>query len=338
MMPSYHIGTLSEASKKILAEGGLPTAPGTTTNTTVTPSEPRPVFLQPNKWTKALLSHKTPISPDTKIFNFTLEHPDQAVGLPTGQHLLMRLRDPVSREAIIRAYTPLSDAWSEKGRLDVLVKIYPANEKLNLPGGQMTTALDSIPPGHWVEFKGPVGRYEYLGRGRFSVPSSSLSSSSSSGGHHNNNNNNRATTTRHVRRLVMVCAGSGITPILAVLRAVARDPPAQRPRCVVLDGNRTEADILCRAEMDALAAVGGDEEEEGGARWCRIVHTLSDPGDGSGWAGERGFMGAKLFEREAGPPRGEEDMLLYCGPPPLEKIVRECFTRMGWREEDMIFF
>ncbi|KAG8167578.1 hypothetical protein KVR01_003267 [Diaporthe batatas] len=301
MMPSYHIGTLSPDSKKMLAAGGLPPAPGSTAS-----SEPRPVFLQPKKWTKALLASKTPVSPDTKIFTFTLEHPGQGVGLPTGQHLMMRLRDPVSRDAIIRAYTPLSDPWSEKGRLDVLVKIYRASG--STPGGLMTTALDSIPLGHWVEFKGPVGRFEYLGGGRFSV-------------------SGRA---RRIRRFVMVCGGSGVTPVFAVLRAVMRDPPESMPRCVVLDGNRSEADILCRAEMDALAAAAGPDK-------CRIVHTLANAPDG--WAGGRGFMGAELFEREAGPPSGAGDeMLLFCGPPPLERVVRESFTKMGWKEEDMAFF
>lgn len=253
------------------------------------------------------MTSKTPISADTKIFTFTLDHPDQAVGLPTGQHLMVRLRDPATREAIIRAYTPLSDTWSERGKLDVLVKIYRKTD--TLPGGLMTQALDSIPLGHWVEFKGPVGRFEYLGKGNFAVGGGKV---------------------RRIRRFVMVCAGSGVTPIYAVLRAVMREENAEEtPRCLVLDGNRTEADILCRAEMDVLAK--GKEER------CRIVHTLTSPG--GGWTGGRGFMGAELFEREAGPPgEARDEMVLYCGPPALEKSVRENFTRMGWREEDFAFF
>lgn len=302
MMPSYHIGTLSATSRKTLADGDSAEA-------IAAEEEPRPMFLHPKQWRKARMTAKTPVSADTKIFTFTLEHPAQSVGLPTGQHLMVRLRDPATREAIIRAYTPLSDERSEPGKLDVLVKIY--RKTATLPGGLMTQALDSIPTGHWVEFKGPVGRYEYLGRGRFAVGGGRV---------------------RQIRRFVMVCAGSGVTPVYAVLRGVMRDEDSpETPRCLVLDGNRTEADILCRAEMDALAA--GREGR------CRIVHTLSDPPPGDGWAGGRGYMGAELFEREAGPP-GEAggEMVLVCGPPGLEKSVRENFTRMGWREEDLAFF
>ncbi|KKY33609.1 putative nitrate reductase [Diaporthe ampelina] len=303
MMPSYHIGTLDAASKKTLAAGDSAAA------AEATPSEPRAVFLQPKAWTKARLTSKTPVSSDTKVFTFALEHESQRLGLPTGQHLMMRLRDPATREAIIRAYTPLTDDGApERGKLDVLVKIYRAAG--GLPGGLMTQALDSIPLGHWVEFKGPVGRFEYLGRGRFAVGGGQV---------------------RRIRRFVMVCAGSGVTPVFAVLRAVMGDD-ADTTRCLVLDGNRSEADILCRAEMDALAAAAAKHGDR-----CRIVHTLSAPGDG--WTGRRGTMDAKLFEDEAGPPsEARDEMVLVCGPPGLVKAVREIFTRMGWREEDFAFF
>lgn len=309
MMPSYHIGTLDAASRKALAAGDSAGTEGGATST----SEPRAVFLHPKTWIKAPLTRKTAVSGDTKVFTFTLDHAAQEIGLPTGQHLMMRLRDPVTREAIIRAYTPLSDAAVARGTLDVLIKIYRASGDGDggggggYKGGMMTQALDSIPLGHWVEFKGPVGKFEYLGRGRCTI-----------GGRER----------QRVRRFVMVCAGSGITPIFAVLRAVLKDR-GDATRCLVLDGNRCEEDILCRAEMDALV--------EGNEARCRLVHTLSRPGDG--WAGARGRMDASLFEREVGPPsEARDELVLVCGPGPMESSVRENFARMGWREEDLLFF
>lgn len=317
-MPDYHIGTLDAASQKLLASGG--DEPITSDD-----ASPRPIFLHPKQWQRAHLTTKTPISSDTKIFSFTLDHAAQEIGLPTGQHLMLRLRDPVTREAIIRAYTPYSDAAVARGRLDVLIKIYRASADGRHRGGAMTQALDSLPLGHWVEFKGPVGKFEYLGRGRCAV-----------GG--------RA---RRVARFVMVCAGSGITPIFSVLRAVMTDG-GDATRCVVLDGNRAEEDILCRDEMDELTRGKGN---------CRVVHTLSRPGPG--WEGGRGRMDRAFFEREVGPPgrraakaeaeaktEAEEDeeeeeegeMVLVCGPEPLERSVREVFGEMGWKTEDLLFF
>ncbi|KAH6856766.1 hypothetical protein B0I37DRAFT_82464 [Chaetomium sp. MPI-CAGE-AT-0009] len=289
MMPDYHIGaapsTISEPS------------PSNTTPSTDT------VFLSPKTWRRALLASKTTISPDTKIFHFTLPSPTQTVGLPVGQHLLIRLRDPATREAIIRAYTPLSEG-SETGTLRVLVKIYrdtPARK-----GGLMTQGLDALPVGHAVDFKGPVGKFEYLGRGRCSVNAK----------------------VRAVRRFVMVCGGSGVTPIFAVLRAVVRDKEDET-RCVVLDGNREEGDILLREELAGL-------EREGGER-CRLVHTLSRAGEG--WTGLRGRVDKGLLEREVGRPTGEKDtMVLICGPEGMEKAARETLLGMGWDEDDLLFF
>ncbi|KAJ9131173.1 Nitrate reductase [Pleurostoma richardsiae] len=298
MMPDYHIGTLDEASKAQLTEGEL----------VVENDSPREIFLQAKQWSKAILSEKKKISADTKVFTFTLDHEAQAVGLPVGQHLMMRLRDPVSREAIIRAYTPISEG-TDRGKLNVLIKIY--YDAPDRKGGRMTQALDSIPIGHFVDFKGPVGKFEYLGRGRCSVS-----------GHE-----------RRVRRFVMVCAGSGVTPIFQVLRAVMKDP--EDPTfCLVLDGNRVEEDILCKEELDAMIANNGHR--------CRLLYTLTRPQ--ASWTGLKGRMDRGLFEREVGAPKKDDgsdeggDMVLICGPESMEKSVHSIFTGMGWAEDDLLFF
>lgn len=293
-MPTYHIGTLDAASQKLLAE----VEPAADED-----AAPRPVFLQSKVWSKAILTEKTRISADTKIFSFRLDHETQLVGLPVGQHLMLRLRDPVSREAIIRAYTPVSEG-AERGKLHVLVKIY--YDAPDRQGGKMTQALDSLPVGHFVEFKGPVGKFEYLGRGRCSI-----------GGHE-----------KRVRRFVMVCAGSGITPIFQVLRAVMKDEQDET-RCLVLDGNRVEEDILCREELDALARA--NEEK------CELIYTLTRPGPD--WKGLRGRMDKGLFESKVGaPPDDGGTLVLVCGPETMEKSVQGIFRAMGWKDEDLLFF
>jgi nitrate reductase (NAD(P)H) len=295
MMPAYHIGSAPRTL----------TLPEPTHNlSTSTPtSDTDPVFLTPKTWRRALLASKTPVSPDTKIFHFTLPSPTQTIGLPVGQHLMIRLRDPVTREAIIRAYTPLSEGH-ETGTLRVLIKIY--RDTAERKGGLMTQGLDALPVGHAVDFKGPVGKFEYLGRGRCSLNGKE----------------------RVVRRFVMVCGGSGVTPIFAVLRAVVRDGE-DGTRCVVLDGNREEGDILLREELDGL-------EKESKGR-CRLVHTLSRPGEG--WTGLKGRVDKGLLEREVGRPTEERDtMVLICGPEGMEEAAKETLLGMGWDEGDLLFF
>ncbi|KAI0505548.1 nitrate reductase [Xylaria bambusicola] len=295
MLVDYHIGTLDKASQALLAN-----------NEEVPPEDapPRAVFLQHKMWSKAILSAKRSVSPDTKIFTFDLDHANQEVGLPVGQHLTMRLRDPVTREAILRAYTPISPTGA-KGKLDVLVKIY--RDAPTQKGGRMTQALDSIPLGHFVDFKGPHGKFEYLGRGVCRISGRE----------------------RRVRRFIMVCGGSGITPIYAVLRAVLTD--REDPTCcVVLNGNRNEKDILCRADLDAMIA--GNEHR------YRLNYVLSRPDPA--WTGRRGRVDADLIAKEVGPCTSTDggDLVLVCGPKPLEESVLSIFTGMGWDKDDMLFF
>jgi nitrate reductase (NAD(P)H) len=320
MMPAYHIGTLAPSTSPDSAPEPEPEDDAST----------YPIFLHPKTWRRALLARKQPISHDTTVFHFTLAHAAQHVGLPVGQHLMIRLRDPATREAIIRAYTPLPSEEEELGALRVLVKIYKADERAGLAGGKMTTALDSLPVGHPVEFKGPVGKFVYhSGRGGMCAI------------------NGRE---RRVRRFVMICGGSGITPVFAVLRAVMREVRVMQqrktieqekggngedeedvtpPECVLLDGNRVEEDILLRAELEEM-------EREGEGR-CRVVHALSRPGDG--WTGLRGRLDRAVFEREVGAPPAERDaMVLVCGPEGLERATREAFLGMGWHEDDLLFF
>lgn len=242
------------------------------------------------------------MSHDSKIFTFKLDHDDQRIGLPTGQHLLVRLRDPATREAIIRSYTPLSEE-NEKGHLRILIKIYKDDGAKK--GGKMTQALDAIPLGHFVEFKGPVGKFEYLSRGLCRISGRE----------------------RHIRRFYMVCGGSGITPIFQVLRAVAQDAE-DATECRLLDGNRAEQDILLRSDLDKLT--------EATSGRCKLFHTLSKPEDS--WTGGRGRVDKALLEKEVGPKKGGDELVLVCGPEPLEDAVREALTELGWGEDDLLFF
>jgi nitrate reductase (NAD(P)H) len=295
MMEHYHIGSLDEASRKALLDG----EPADSSKS----STPRPIFLQPKNWTKAVLSSKKEISSDTRVFSFKLEHEEQITGLPIGQHLMMRLRDPVTREAIIRSYTPISEG-TEKGVLDVLVKVYFDTKER--AGGKMTKAMDALPVGHFVDFKGPIGKFEYLGKGNCTVSGKP----------------------RFVKRFIMICAGSGITPIFQVLRAVLSDSE-DKTQSLVLDGNRLEEDILCREDMDRL--VKGNEER------CKLLYALTKPTDE--WKGIKGRVGKDLLEREVGKYSGSgEELVLICGPGALEKAVHGFLNDMGWQDQDLLFF
>ena len=290
-MPGYHIGSLDEASKLVLSEGEVQSKDL---------NERRSTFLRARSWTKAILHSKRVISWDTRIFTYKLEHDDQALGLPIGQHLMVRVRDPVTNEAIVRSYTPISET-TQRGYLDMLAKIY--FDTAEVKGGKMTKALEALPLGHEVDFKGPIGKFEYLGRGICSV------------------NNVR----RHVRHFVMISGGSGITPIFQVFRAVMRDVQ-DRTKCTVLDGNRLVEDILCREDLDAL--VRGNEER------AKVIYTLTKAPEG--WEGLRGRINGELIKQHC--KRTDETLVLICGPEALEKSIHVALNDQGWTDDQLLVF
>lgn len=290
MMPEYHIGTMDKASLDALKHDNAPIS-----------DEPRAEFLQSRSWSKATLAKKIDISWDTRIFRFQLEHDKQTLGLPIGQHLMIKVADAASDSgAIIRSYTPISET-GQTGTMDLLVKIYFASP--TVPGGKMTTALEKLSLGSVIECKGPTGRFEYLGNGRVLISGKE----------------------RNVNSFIMICGGTGITPIFQVLRAVMQDQ--QDPTsCVVLNGNRQEEDILCKAELDALEASDSNK--------CKVIHTLSKAPDS--WTGRRGRISAEILQEYAN--ADDRKMVLVCGPEAMEKSVREILLTQGWPEHDLHFF
>ncbi|KIW77052.1 hypothetical protein Z517_09498 [Fonsecaea pedrosoi CBS 271.37] len=291
MMPKYHVGSLDDAAKAALMAGEIEIEQS---------AKPADVFLNAKAWKKAILRSKRVVSGDTRIFTYTLEHPEQRLGLPVGQHLMVRLRDPVTREAIIRSYTPISDI-NDQGFVEMLVKVYFANA--GRAGGQMSLAMDALPIGHFVEIKGPIGKFEYVGRGKCLVYEQE----------------------RIVDSFIMICGGSGITPIYQVFRAIVRDPD-DKTQCTIFDGNRFFEDILCREELDALLM--GNEHR------CRVLHTLTNPP--RDWTGLRGRITGQLVLDHS--TRTDETLILICGPEAMEKTMREALLEQGWRDDQVMVF
>lgn len=289
-MRNYHVGRLDDRGRRALSSHQDADAP---------PPD-RAEFLQADRWMSAPLVKIRPLSDDTKVFRFSLNHENQVSGIPVGHHLLMRVKDKATQNNVVRPYTPIS-AKTDKGFLDVLVKLYrPVGHR---PGGQMSMALDKLSVGDKVAFKGPVGKFEYLGAGRAIVKGEE----------------------RKVKSFVMICGGSGITPIYQVFRAVMQDP-GDETRCTVLDGNRAEGDILLRDQLEALANNGRDR--------CRVLYTLTDGSEK--WTGLRGIISEELIREHASPVDG--GMALICGPPGLEAFAKAALANIGWRGEDVLTF
>ncbi|KAG8850282.1 hypothetical protein FRC20_002092 [Serendipita sp. 405] len=303
-MRKYHIGTLVESNSTRTASAD---------DSVDDSSAP---FLHKSTWKDVTLLSVSEISPDSKIFRFALDKTDRALGLPVGQHVFVRLTRK-NGETVQRAYTPVS-LQDAQGSIDFLVKIYfPSSEYPQ--GGKMTMGFHELTVGDTVQIKGPIGSFIWEGNGIASWRG----------------------VKKTARNLGLICAGSGITPILQVLRAVLNDKEDRETKLWLLDSNRTEQDILCREELDALYVHHGQSRHlqnpphrNGRAtdnyRFL-IHHTLSKPKDAETWSFSVGRINDEMLRAHLPPPDTPDALVLICGPDRLIKdTVQPGLQRIGW--------
>src|ERR671910_1449716 len=116
--------------------------------------------------------------------------------------------------------------------------------------------------------------------------------------------------------LLLVAGGSGIAPLMAMVRhraAAGSDAPAR-----LLYSSRSREDAIYAEELDRLAAEGGALE---------VFHTLtrSQP---SGWTGYSRRIDREMLE-EVGWPSEERPLALVCGPTPLVETVATVLVELG---------
>ena len=101
--------------------------------------------------------------------------------------------------------------------------------------------------------------------------------------------------------IVMVAGGSGMAPILSMLRALAEQRSTRE--IVFYYGARTAADLICGPDLAAL---------EDCLPGFRYIPTIALPSSSPVWAGETGLV-TEVLARAGGNLRGSEAYL--CGPP-----------------------
>lgn len=171
-----------------------------------------------------------------------------------------------------RAYS-MSNLANEEGLWNFVVK--------RVPGGEGTAVLfDSLKPGDQVSIDGPYGN-SYLRTG-------------------------------NGRDIVCIAGGSGLSPVLSILRGAVREPQLSDRRLWLFYGGRGPGD-MCVSEIMAADPLLRDRV---------MVHTaISDENaEGAGdWAGERGFV-HELVQKTLGDEIPEFDYY-FCGPPPMTDAV-----------------
>ncbi|EJD52506.1 nitrate reductase [Auricularia subglabra TFB-10046 SS5] len=286
-LAQFHIGTLVGESPAVLTQAASQTTDA--------------FFLNPKGWKTVTLHSTDHVNHDSRLFRFALDSEDRSLGLPVGQHVFVRLRRRDTGELVQRAYTPVS-RQNTTGSIEFLIKLYLPCEKYGT-GGKMSVGFDSLVPGDQVELKGPFGSFIWQGRGTALY---------------------RGVESRY-EEIGMVCAGSGITPIVQVLRAILDDAEDSTVRVWLICANRTEADILLREELDALQAMHGQQR-------FAVFHTLSDAVP-LGWMYGRGRVSDAILHEHL-PAPSERGLILACGPNVMiQETVRPGLEKCGWDNE-----
>jgi len=233
------------------------------------------------------LTEKVVLSHDTRLFRFELPSPEHCLGLPIGQHIYLSAK--INGSLVVRPYTPTSSD-EDLGHMDLVIKVYHANVHPKFPdGGKMTQHLESMAVGDTIDVRGPSGLLQYEGKGSFAIKPDKKSSPSHT----------------KVNRVSMIAGGTGITPMLQLIRAVFRDP--DDTTCLsLLFANQTEDDILLRTELEEVAEQHPDR--------FQLWYTVDRPTEG--WKYSSGFITSDTIETALFPP-ASDNLVLMCGPPPM---------------------
>lgn len=122
----------------------------------------------------------------------------------------------------------------------------------------------------------------------------------------------------------MIAGGTGITPMLQIVRYVSRRP-TDTTKMSLIFANRTEGDIMCRAELEQAAESNPNFK----------LHLQLDRAPNSQWRGGVGFVTDQVVQSVL-PAPAKGVLILVCGPPPMVDIMRGILTKLGY-SDDMIF-
>jgi ferredoxin-NADP reductase len=114
--------------------------------------------------------------------------------------------------------------------------------------------------------------------------------------------------------LLLVAGGSGVVPLMAMLRA--RENAESNAETRLLLSSRGWDDVIYRAELERLDVDG-----------LTVVHTLTRTQPPS-WTGYARRVDAKMLA-EVGPDPTERPLVYVCGPTPFVEAVAEALVRLG---------
>jgi len=173
----------------------------------------------------------------------------------------------------------------DQGHFDLLIKSYPT--------GNISKYVANLKVGDTMQVRGPKGAMVY--------------------------------TPNMVRHFGMIAGGTGITPMLQVIKAIIRGRASgDQTEVDLLFANVNPDDILLKDELDSLAA------NDAG---FRVHYVLNNPPEG--WTGATGFVTQDLIKEKL-PAPAKDVKILICGPPPMVKAMKGATESLGFEKANPV--
>ncbi|CAL3970754.1 hypothetical protein PZA11_007189 [Diplocarpon coronariae] len=251
--------------------------------------------LKPTEFQNFELTEKTIISHNVAIYRFRLPTEKSILGLPIGQHISIAatLPQPDGSSKEIVRSYTPISGDHQPGFFDLLIKSYPT--------GNISKYMASLMVGQTIKVRGPKGAMVY--------------------------------TPNMVRHFGMIAGGTGITPMLQIIRAVIRGrPTGDVTKIDLIFANVNQEDILLKEDLDQLAAEDKD---------FNVHYVLNNPPEN--WDGGVGFVTPEMITKWL--PKAARDVkLLLCGPPPMISAMKKSAVELGFDKgkpvsklEDQVF-
>ncbi|XP_075550527.1 NADH-cytochrome b5 reductase 3-like [Dermacentor variabilis] len=266
------------------------------------------LLADPSALYTVMLKHSESIGHNVTLLRFSLRSYGQRLGVRVGEHIMLRAL--ANNRLLMRPYTPVS-LCDRRGSFEIIVKIYKAGVSAEFPrGGLMSQFLDTLQPGDEVQIRGPRGKFVYEGHGSFVTA--------------------EGDRLPPVKRLGLIAAGSGVTPMLQLLRNMFADS-TDCTLVRMIDVNHNESEIIAHRELN--------EYTRRHSSTFKICHVLSElpllqpmPGVIQGPL-NRYIMAAHL------PAPDSKSLILCCGPPALmDNVCRPALADIGYKNEQVLFY
>ncbi|KAF9535846.1 NADH-cytochrome b5 reductase [Crepidotus variabilis] len=161
----------------------------------------------------------------------------------------------------------------DRGYFELIIKTYDL--------GNISKHVSLLSPGQKIRVKGPKGNFLY--------------------------------TPNLVNHISMIAGGTGIAPMMQVVRSCLRNP-FDRTTITLIYANVNEEDILLKADLETLQDVHGEDR-------FKIVYVLNNPPPG--WKGGKGFVTKEHIKEYLPNPNETNSKILICGPPPMIAAMKK---------------